>query len=97
MSTGTTTTHQEPNYLAIMAWLTVITLAEVGVVYLHIGRIYLIVALVLMAFAKAAMVAWYFMHLKHEKLALILIVLIPLFLAIDLYLGILPDVGLVPF
>jgi cytochrome c oxidase subunit 4 len=97
MSTELKTTHQEPNYMAIFWWLLALTLIEVGVVYLHIGRIYLITALIILAFAKAFLVAWYFMHLKFEKLSLILIVIIPLALAVDLFLGILPDVGLLPF
>ena len=89
--------HDEPNYLAVIIVLAIVTLAEVGVYYLHLPHTYLVIALVLMALYKAFMVAWYFMHLRSEKWSLAVITLIPLFLAVDLYLGLLPDVGRLPF
>ncbi len=89
--------HQEPNYMAVFWGLLALTLAEVGIFYLHIGRVYLIVALVLMALIKAFLVAWYFMHLRSERWTLIFITVIPFILAVDLLLGLLPDIGRRPF
>ena len=97
MSTEPQTIHHETNYMAVFWVLLVVTLLEVGVYYLHIGRVFLIAALVLMALFKAFLVAWYFMHLRSEKFTLIAITVIPLLLAVDLFLGLLPDVGRVPF
>ena len=90
-------THQEPNYMAVFWSLLVLTLVEVGVFYLHIGRIYFIVALVLLALTKAFLVAWFFMHLRSEKWTLIFVTIIPFILAVDLLLGLMPDIGHIPF
>jgi cytochrome c oxidase subunit IV len=88
--------HKEP-YMKIFWALLVLTLAEVGIFYLHLGKVYLVTALVLMALMKAFLVAWYFMHLRFERWTLMILALIPLALAFDLYLGLLPDVGQIPF
>lgn len=71
--------------------LAVLTAVEVGVVYLHMPKVAMAIALTALALAKAALVAAYFMHLKFEKYALILIVLSPLLLSAILYIGLVPD------
>ena len=86
-------THAEPNYMKIFWWLLALTLAEVGIVYMHVPRAVLVVALVLLALMKAFLVAWYFMHLKSEKIALIAMVGLPLLLLIDLFIGLMPDIA----
>ena len=54
-------------YWQIFAWLSVLTVLEVGVVYIPgISISALVSCLVLMAIAKAALVAYHFMHLSHE-------------------------------
>jgi len=54
-------------YWQIFAWLTILTALEVGVVYIPgISMTALISCLILMAIGKAALVAYYFMHLNHE-------------------------------
>ena len=51
----------------VFGLLTVLTVAEIGVVYVPgIARGLLIAALVLLAVAKAALVLLYFMHLRGE-------------------------------
>jgi cytochrome c oxidase subunit IV len=97
MSSSKAQAHQEPNYMAVFWSLLVLTLLEVGIFYLHLGRVYLVIALVIMALAKAFLVAWYFMHLRFERWTLMIIAVIPLALAVDLYLGLMPDVGHLPF
>jgi cytochrome c oxidase subunit IV len=52
-----------------------------------------VTALVLLAFMKAFLVAWNFMHLRSEKTALIAIVALPLLLLVDLFLGLRPDIA----
>jgi cytochrome c oxidase subunit IV len=65
-------------YLAVFAVLAVLTAAEIAVVYVPgIGHAPLVVALVLLALAKAALVLFYFMHLGHEARGLQLTVLAP--------------------
>ena len=93
----TTDTHQEPNYLAVFGALVVLTGIEVGVFYLQIARVFFVTALVLLALLKAFLVAWYFMHLRSEKWALIFITVVPFILAVDLMLGLMPDIGHIPF
>jgi cytochrome c oxidase subunit 4 len=85
--------HQEPNYMAVFGALLVLTIVEVGIFYLKIGRVYFITALILLALVKAFLVAWYFMHLRSERWTLIFITVIPFILALDLLLGLMPDIG----
>lgn len=55
------------SYLVVFLVLVVLTIAEVGVVYVPgIARSLLISALVLLAVGKAALVLMSFMHLGHE-------------------------------
>jgi caa(3)-type oxidase subunit IV len=69
-----------PYYLAFAA-LAVLTVAEIGVVYVPgIARALLIVALVLLALAKAGLVMLVFMHLGREVRGLKLGVLAPFLL-----------------
>ncbi len=89
----TPTTHEESNYMKVFGWLIVLTILEVGVVYLHLPKLAMASALILMALAKAFLVAWYFMHLRNEKVALIAMVGLPMLLLIDLFLGLMPDVA----
>ncbi len=88
-----TNAHAEPNYMAIFWWLLALTIIEVGVVYAHLPKWSMVSALVVLALAKAFLVAWYFMHLKSEKVVLIAVVGLPLLLLIDLLLGLMPDIA----
>ncbi len=86
-----TTAHQEPNYTKIFIILTVLTVLEVAVVFVPVSKLVIGITLVLMAFVKAALVALYFMHLKHEKVALGFIALTPLVICVLLIFALLPD------
>src|SRR4029453_14140365 len=83
--------HKEPNYMGVFWDLLVLTLAEVGVFYLHLPRIVMVLSLILMALVKAGLVAAYFMHLALEKRTLALIVISPLILSGVLIVGLSPD------
>lgn len=85
------TEHHEPNYMAVFFALFVLTIAEVGVVYLPLSKLVIGMALVLMALSKAALVALYFMHLRYERFALGVIALTPLILCTLLIFSLLPD------
>lgn len=71
--------HGHPWYMGVFLWLIVLTAAEVGVTYLEISRTSLILVLSALGFAKAGLVAAYFMHLKFERSRLIFFVIQPLF------------------
>ncbi len=64
-------------YGFIFLVLTVLTALEVGVVYMHIGRIGLITSLIGLAVTKAFLVGWFFMHLKSDSKSMKLTVAIP--------------------
>ena len=92
--------HKHPNYILIWAVLLILTVLEVVVAFFpgwmsEVPGIHLItiVLLVVMAFVKAGLVAWYFMHLKFEEKNFVLIVSFPLVLACVLVILLLPDVA----
>jgi len=66
-------------YWIIFAWLFVLTALEVGVVYVPgISKAMLVTALIGLAVVKAALVGWFYMHLKGETNSLRLTVAIPM-------------------
>jgi cytochrome c oxidase subunit IV len=83
--------HAEPNYWGVWLALLILTIIELGVAKMPMPKAAIIVSLCALALAKAALVAAYFMHLKFEKRALILIVASPLLLSAILYIGLVPD------
>lgn len=83
---------QHPNYLAIWAYLFVLTIVEVAVAFLsHLPRNLLLLALVFLAVWKAALVALYFMHLRFEGNRLRLLAAAPLPLAFILVLAVITE------
>lgn len=85
------TTHKEPNYMMVFFALFVLTVAEVGVVYVPLSKLVIAVILIVLALVKAALVALYFMHLRYEKFALGVIAFTPLILCTLLIVSLLPD------
>ena len=90
-------THEDihVNYMAIFWWLLTLTILEVvaglpqaGPGYPQLLKGFL---LVIMALAKAGLVAAYFMHLRFEKLTLAYIALVPLILCVFVVLAVMPD------
>jgi cytochrome c oxidase subunit 4 len=65
-------------YLQIFVILGVLTVVEVGAVYLHLEKKTLVTALVLLAVTKASIVGLYYMHLKTETKVLKASVAIPM-------------------
>lgn len=65
-------------YLFIFGMLAVLTVLEIAVVYVPIGKVAIGTALVGLALAKAALVGLFFMHLKFETPVLKATVAIPL-------------------
>ena len=89
--TGTNNAHAEPNYWMVWLALAILTVVELLVAQVQGARAFVVISLCALALVKAALVAAYFMHLKFEKYALILIVVSPLLLSGILYVGLVPD------
>ena len=83
--------HHGPSYMAIFWYLAVLTVVEIGVIFLPIPKVAIAVLLVSMASAKAILVALYFMHLRFETKTLGYIALTPVVIAVLLVLVLLPD------
>jgi cytochrome c oxidase subunit 4 len=83
--------HKDPNYMGVFVALIILTAAEIGIFYLHLPQLVMVISLVLMALAKAGLVAAYFMHLRFERRTLAIIVLTPLILSAVIIIGLVPD------
>jgi len=83
--------HKHPNYMAIFWYLAVLTVLEIGVVFLPFGKFTNGVLLCALAVGKAALVAMYFMHLRFETKTLGWIAVTPLAIATLLVFVLLPD------
>jgi cytochrome c oxidase subunit IV len=80
-----------PSYMAIFWYLAVLTVVEIGVIFLPVAKMAIAVMLVALASAKATLVALYFMHLRLETKTLGYIALTPIVIGTLLVLVLLPD------
>lgn len=79
-------------YAVTWFWLLAITVVELAIVLLHVPKIILATALIIMALLKAWLIVAYFMHLRYERLSLVYAVMVPMvFLAVILWTGTFPD------
>ena len=85
------TEHKGPSYMTIFWYLAVLTVIELGVIYLPLGKFTIGVLLCALALGKAVLVAMYFMHLRFETKTLGWIAVTPLAIATLLVFVILPD------
>jgi|GEM_PF-278828 caa(3)-type oxidase subunit IV len=83
----------EPNYLAIWLYLAVLTALELLVVYARLDKALMIGLLIGLAWAKVAMVAMYFMHLRFERRGMLVVALSPLLLIVVMVTAMVPDVS----
>ena len=88
--------HQEPNYIGVLVWLAVLTLAEIAVVLMGVPQLPKVILLVGMALSKASLVALYFMHLKFERSTLMIIAFTPLLICTFLVFMLFPDLSATP-
>lgn len=86
-----TADHVEPNYIAIFVYLSILTAIELAIAYARPPKLFLVSSLVSLAFAKAVLVAMYFMHLRFERRTLAIIAFIPALLVTFLTFMLLPD------
>ena len=83
--------HREPNYVIVLVWLAVLTVAEITVVLMDPPTVTKGVLLIGMALSKASLVALYFMHLKFEPSTLMVIAATPLIICTFLLFMMTPD------
>ncbi len=80
-----------PKYLAIWAYLAILTVVELFVARLAWSKTTIILLLVFLAVWKALLVALYFMHLKFESNRLRIMVAAPLPLAVILVIAVIQE------
>ena len=80
-------------YMKVFGYLAVVTVLEVLVTFLPIGKVLLVLVLMGMAISKAALVALYFMHLRYDRRILTVVALSPFVLVAILILALLPDIA----
>lgn len=85
--------HAEPNYIAIWVYLGILTVLELIVAYAPIPKAMMVGLLIGLAWAKALMVAMYFMHLRFERRTLAIIACIPIILVTFLTFMLVPDLS----
>lgn len=83
--------HHETNYIAIFIYLTVLTGIELVVYAMNLPQVARVGLLIALAWAKAVMVAMYFMHLAMERRGLWIIAITPVILVTFLCFMLLPD------
>jgi cytochrome c oxidase subunit 4 len=82
---------KHPNYFMVWVWLVVLAVVSVAVSQIHMSAGLSAFIIFGAAFAKAIIVALYFMHLKHETLFILALVATPLLLFVILIVTLLPD------
>ena len=78
-------------FFSVWLWLLVLTGFEVFLGYIHLPVIYMLVILMGASIIKAALIVAYFMHLRFERLNLILTIVPAVVIAICLLLVFFPD------
>lgn len=87
--------HGGPRYGSIWWWLLALTILEVWAATSMPSGTGKLVVLVGMALIKAALVAWYFMHLRFEKTMLLVIAVVPFLICGYLIFMLMPDLGVI--
>ncbi len=78
-------------YAMVWLWLVVLTGVEVFLGYRHIPAAMLLAAVVGLSIIKAVLIMAYFMHLKFERLSLILTIVPAMVICLLLFLAFFPD------
>ena len=78
-------------FFSVWGWLLLLTAFEVFLGYIHLPAIYMLVILMGASIVKAALIVAYFMHLKFERLSLILTIVPMLVICICLLFVFFPD------
>ena len=78
-------------FTSIWVWLVVLTLIEIGLAYKPMSTVLMLTILLGLSIIKAALIVAYFMHLKFERLSLILTIVPMLVVCILLLFVFFPD------
>lgn len=78
-------------FISVWVWLLVLTAIEVFFGYIHLPVIYMLVILMGASIIKAALIVAYFMHLRFERLHLVLTIVPAVVICICLLLVFFPD------
>jgi len=78
-------------FTSIWVWLVVLTLIEIGLAYKPMSTVLMLTILLGLSIIKAALIVAYFMHLKFERLSLILTIIPMLVVCILLLFVFFPD------
>ena len=78
-------------YSMVWLWLIVLTGIEVFLGYIHVPLAMLLVSVIGLSIVKAVLIMAYFMHLKFERLSLILTIVPAIVVCILLFLAFFPD------
>lgn len=78
-------------FTSIWVWLVVLTLVEIGLAYRPMPIHFMLTILLGLSIIKAALIVAYFMHLKFERLSLILTIVPMLVVCICLLFVFFPD------
>ena len=74
-------------YLIVGGFLIVLTAMEITVAYIHALRPVLVPILVILAIAKFALIAMFFMHLRYEKWVVNTMFVFPLTIALGVFIA----------
>ena len=78
-------------FLSILGWLLGLTLIEVFLAYIHVPLHIMLTILIGLSLIKAALIVAYFMHLRFERLSLVLTLIPMLVVCVCLLLVFFPD------
>jgi cytochrome c oxidase subunit 4 len=78
-------------FTSIWFWLVLMTLIEIGLAYKPMSTVLMLTILLGLSIIKAALIVAYFMHLKFERLSLILTIVPMLVICICLLFVFFPD------
>lgn len=79
------------SYVAVWVLLAVLTLAEVGLAWVHTAPRLMLALLLMLSFVKAGLIAWWFMHLRSGRPRALLALLPVVLLFIASLTALLPD------
>jgi len=78
-------------YSVVWLWLIVLTGVEVFLGYIHVPLTFLLVSVIGLSIIKAVLIMAYFMHLKFERLGLILTIVPAMVICLMLFMAFFPD------
>ena len=78
-------------FISVWVWLLAITGFEVFLGYIHLPIVYMLTILMGLSIIKAALIVAYFMHLRFERINLILTIVPAVVICICLFMVFFPD------